>query len=102
MFSIVVYFFIALFGFATIALLSASAISLSVKQIENKKIIEKQLEATDSQSVAMTALVNAWGRWDDSVDVNTDPCTWWGNHGVYCENGVVKGLYLDFRSLRGN
>ena len=99
MFSIVVYLFIALFGLATIASLSASAISLSAKQIENKEIIEKQLEATDSQSVAMTALVNAWGRWDDSVDVNTDPCTWGY---VYCENGVVKELYLYGRSLRGN
>ena len=99
MFSIVVYFFIALFGFATIASLSASAISLSAKQIENKEIIEKQLEATDSQSVAMTALVNAWGRWDDSVDVNTDPCTW---SGVSCENGVVYWIDLSYRSLRGN
>jgi len=99
MFSIVVYFYIALLGFATIASLSASAISLSAKQIENKEIIEKQLEATDSQSVAMTALVNAWGRWDDSVDVNTDPCTW---SSVRCGNGVVKELYLWDISLRGN
>ena len=99
MFSIVVYFFIALFGFATMASLSASAISLSAKQIENKEIVEKQLEATDSQSVAMTASVNAWGRWDDSVDVNTDPCTWgWS---VNCENGVVKWIDLSYRSLRG-
>ena len=90
-------FLIALLHFSAIAF-SASVTSSSSIANRIESFNKTHLQTADSQSIAMIALVNAWGRWDVSVDVNTNPCNW---SGVSCVNGVVRYLELYSRNFGG-